>query len=180
VRNRVKIEIEELAEQLAPELRHAVLTEDGEVQPCDFMTWAYWLEADQGGQRQRIVAQEDLPHGYRISTIFIGLNHSYFKGPPLWFETMVFEPPTNVPSPITGKIYKLGPEVFQDRYTTLEEARSGHEIIKAKWLGWFSQIDNKEQDARRATDKHNAAIRPSGQKQSDGDQRTSPASQGDA
>jgi hypothetical protein len=131
-----------------PELRHAILSESGEIVPCDFMTWAHWLETDQG-QQQRIVAQEDLPHGYWISTVFLGLNHSYFRGPPLWFETMVFEPPTGKPSPITGHVYKIGPEAFCDRYTTLEEARSGHEIIKAKWLGWFRQIDSKEQDATR-------------------------------
>lgn len=123
-----------------PELRHAILSEDGEVVTCDLMTWAHWLEANRA---QRIVAQDDLPHGYRISTVFLGLNHSYFKGPPLWFETMVFEPPTDIPSPITGKIHKLGNETFCDRYTTLEEARSGHEIIKAKWLGHFSQIDKE-------------------------------------
>ena len=143
MRNRVKKVLEEALQKQ----QHALLDESGNVVPCDLMTWAHWLEENRA---QRIIAQEDLPHGYWISTVFLGLNHQWMLGqPPLWFETMVFKPPTNVPSPITGKIHKLGPEAFCDRYTTLEEARSGHEIIKAKWLGWFRQIDSKEQDARR-------------------------------
>jgi hypothetical protein len=157
MRNRIKQEelkkdlrhavlgIDKELSKFAPELRHAILNEKGEVVPCDLMTWARWLEENRA---HRVIVQEDLPHGYKISTVFLGLNHSYFRGPPLWFETMVFEPSDGKPSPITGKIHKLGNEAFCDRYTTLEEARSGHEIIKAKWLGHFSQMAKKEEDAR--------------------------------
>ena len=54
-------------------------------------------------------------HGkVRISTVFLGLNHSFFEGPPLWFETMVFGGPL---------------DQEQDRYTTWDEAKAGHEAM---------------------------------------------------
>lgn len=138
--NRIQSEIES-ALIFAPQ--HAILTEGGEVQACSLLSWAYWLEQNRA---QRIIKQEDLPHGYRISTVFLGLNHQYHpKMSPLWFETMVFEPSDGKLSPLTGKIHKLGQEATCQRYSTLEEARAGHEMIKAKWLGYFNQ---QEKNAR--------------------------------
>jgi hypothetical protein len=113
------------------EHRHAVLTEDGEVMPCDLMTWAYWLEK---GRSHRLLQQDDLPGGYWISTVFLGLNHQYGKGPPLWFETMIFEPSDGKPSSLTGKIHQRGPEIFCERYSTLAEALAGHESAKIAFL----------------------------------------------
>src|SRR3979490_3418928 len=119
MRNRIKQEelkkdlrhavlgIDKELSKFAPELRHAILNEKGEVVPCDLMTWARWLEENRA---HRVIVQDDLPHGYWISTVFLGLNHSYFNAPPLWFETMVFEPSDGKPSPITAKIHKLGNE----------------------------------------------------------------------
>lgn len=49
--------------------------------------------------------------GITVSTVFLGLNHQYGDGPPLWFETMVFGGPLD--------------EVCE-RYTTWEEAEAGH------------------------------------------------------
>jgi hypothetical protein len=124
--------LKEAAEILfAQEHRFAVLTEDGEVMPCDLFTWTYWLERNGG---QRIIQQEDLPGGYWISTVFLGLNHEYGKGKPLWFETMIFQPSDGKPNAITGRVHKLGNEVFCDRYTTLAQALAGHEFAKTAWL----------------------------------------------
>lgn len=137
--NRVQSEIEPALKKLGFGPQHAILTEDGEVQPCSLLTWAYWLEQKRA---QRIIKQEDLPHGYWISTVFLGLNHQYAPhAPPLWFECMVFEPSDGKPSSLTGKVHKLGPEATCQRYSTLKEAKAGHEMIKAKWLGYFDQID---------------------------------------
>jgi len=96
-------------------IRHAVLTEDGEVMECDLITWAQWLEKNRA---HRIIAQESLPGGYFISTVFLGLNHQYSpQAEPLWFETMIFAPPA-------------GDEVFCERYSTLAQALAGHEEAK--------------------------------------------------
>lgn len=49
-----------------------------------------------------------------ISTVFLGLDHRWSGGPPLLFETMVFNGP-------------LSEE--QDRYTTWEQAVAGHKAM---------------------------------------------------
>ncbi len=49
--------------------------------------------------------------GIYISTIFLGLDHSFGSGPPILFETMIF-----------GGIN----DQYQKRYVTLEEAKKGH------------------------------------------------------
>ena len=76
--------------------------------PCeDLMEWAIWLEgADKKVALTRSIGDVE------ISTVFIGLDHSFGKGPPLIFETMVFG------GPLDGE---------QDRYSTWEEAEAGHE-----------------------------------------------------
>jgi hypothetical protein len=100
-----------------------------EVVPANHMTWARWFEAasrtpgENGEPTARHVAHDDLPNG-RVSTVFLGLDHSHgLGGPPLWFETMVF----------------IGSEsVDTDRYTTWDEAAAGHAAMLAKHTvkGW--------------------------------------------
>lgn len=46
-----------------------------------------------------------------ISTVFLGLDHQWENGPPLIFETMIF-----------GGEH----DQYQDRYSTWEEAETGH------------------------------------------------------
>lgn len=49
--------------------------------------------------------------GVFVSTVFMGLNHSFDLDRPLWFETMIFG----------GKH-----DQYQERYETLDEAEAGH------------------------------------------------------
>jgi len=52
--------------------------------------------------------------GYWISTVFLGLDHQFWKGPPLLFETAIFGPD----------------EVeIRRRYSTWSEAAAGHRYI---------------------------------------------------
>ena len=83
---------------------HAIL-KDHQVVLTDFLTWAKWYEA-----HDRTVAKTSLGIT-EISTVFLGLNHQFGIGPPLWFETMVFG----------GQL-----DQEMDRYTTWEEAERGH------------------------------------------------------
>src|SRR5262245_14898324 len=53
----------------------------------------------------------DDPKEILISTVFLGLDHQWMDGPPLLFETMVFNGPCNE---------------FQERYSTWKEAEEGH------------------------------------------------------
>lgn len=95
---------------------YAIL-QDGQVVPVeDVLIWARWFDNDDN----RRVAETYI-RTTRISTTFIGLNHAFVPdAPPLWFETMVFDP--------EGR--ELNGEI--ERYGTLEEARLGHERMVAK------------------------------------------------
>lgn len=55
-----------------------------EAVPADLMTWARFFE-----KADRIVAKTDVGDA-RVSTVFLGLNHSWGDGPPMLFETLVF------------------------------------------------------------------------------------------
>lgn len=55
--------------------------------------------------------------GNRISTVFLGLDHSWNGGPPVVFETMVFGGPL---------------DEEQDRYCTRAEAEAGHAMWVAR------------------------------------------------
>lgn len=93
-------------------MRHFIL-DNHKAMPVDFMTWARWFEkAD-----TRVVAK-DLIEGSRVSTVFLGLDHSFGGGgPPLLFETMVFDGPLN------GEM---------ERCSTWEQAEAQHAAMCAR------------------------------------------------
>lgn len=65
-----------------------ILDENRVPVPCnDLMEWGKWLET-----ANRHVAKE-MVGDVRVSTVFLGLNHSYGNGAPLLFETMIFGGP---------------------------------------------------------------------------------------
>lgn len=49
-----------------------------------------------------------------VSTMWLGIDHNHIYGPPILFETMIFE---------DGKGYI---EIYCDRYSTWKEAEDGH------------------------------------------------------
>ena len=71
----------------------------------DLMEWAKQMEG-----KNRIVEQSQLG-GVKVSTVFLGLDHSFGDGQPLLFETMIFR----------GEH-----DQYQDRYSTWDEAVEGH------------------------------------------------------
>ncbi|MFP5261009.1 MAG: hypothetical protein ACLGJB_03785 [Blastocatellia bacterium] len=82
----------------------------------DVLEWEEYLEGD-----DRIVKQETLPNGKYVSTVFLGLDHSFGDGPPLLYETMVF--------PSKGNYS----EIDVDRYSTWKEAQAGHKRMVEKY-----------------------------------------------
>lgn len=89
-------------------LRHSYYDWNGN--PITLLEWAALFE-----KRERKVAN-DFINGYRISTIWMGIDHNFGEGAPLIFETMIF--------PNSSEIEKLNH--YQERYSTLEEAEKGH------------------------------------------------------
>jgi hypothetical protein len=73
------------------------------------MAWAEWFE--KSGDRR--VAKEKIGEA-EISTVFLGIDHSFGQGPPMLFETMVFG----------GAL-----DQEQDRCTTWEEAEAMHAMM---------------------------------------------------
>lgn len=83
------------------------------------LTMKEWAEKFDDLEYRR-VALTVLPNGYRISTVWLGRNHAVEEGPPLIFETMVFE----------GDSWQ---DEECERYVTLEEAQAGHEAVVKRW-----------------------------------------------
>lgn len=70
----------------------------------------------------KILRQETLPNGKWISTVWLGLDHSFDRGGlPLIFETMVFESDSDMGG------------LDQRRYSSEAEAMLGHEELKREW-----------------------------------------------
>ncbi len=67
--------------------RKYILNSQGEPVECsDLMKWGRWFEVK---RNQRIVKQEWVDN-VRVSTVFLGLDHRWGKGPPILWETMTF------------------------------------------------------------------------------------------
>ena len=75
--------------------------------PASLSEWADWFE---NADDERIVAKTTIGNS-DVSTVFLGLDHSFGSGPPLIYETLVFGG-------------KLADEM--NRYTTREQAEQGH------------------------------------------------------
>lgn len=69
------------------------------------------------GNRWQIVDEID---GWTVSTVFLTINHNFHEGPPMLFETMIFD--------------AEGSSVSSNRYATKEEAEAGHKKIVEEWL----------------------------------------------
>lgn len=97
-----------------------VMDEHHEVTAVDWDKWVTWIghayETEQGFRNLRSVGYA-VVEGSRISTVFLGIDHSYLGGPPVLFETMVFG----------GEL-----DQEQERYCTWDEAFAGHDVMVAR------------------------------------------------
>lgn len=83
-----------------------ILNAEGEPEPCDdLLRWARWIET-----ADRHVGKDQIGD-VKVSTVFLGLDHSFGNGPPLLLETMIF-----------GGEH----DGFCERYATRQEAIIGH------------------------------------------------------
>jgi len=76
----------------------------------------------------RVIKQETVGR-YWVSTVFLPINHG-FKGltRDLWFETMIFDNESTHEIELDGQMETFRDDVYQERYSTLEEARRGHAV----------------------------------------------------
>ena len=101
----------------------------------DVLMWAKMFEGKASKKEYRIVKQEYTWLGFHVSTVWLGLDHSFGADTdPLIFETMVFRPGSWA-------------ELDMDRYTTEKQAKIGHNVLVCKWSNplyiLFKLIDQK-------------------------------------
>jgi hypothetical protein len=81
---------------------------DKEGKPLELLEWAELLK-DEEYKRVGL----DRINGLLVSTVWLGLNHSWIPGsPPLIYETKIFASDSR--------------DIYQRRYSTLEQAEQGH------------------------------------------------------
>lgn len=86
---------------------------DGKIVPCfDMDDFCNWYENSMDSRR--VAFTKIIKHCCSVSTVFLGIDHSYGAGPVL-FETLVFG---------VGKM-----DGWMWRYSTLEEAKAGHQKV---------------------------------------------------
>lgn len=78
------------------------------------VTMERWVELRQRGW-EYIVLAKTWVGDLEVSTVWLGLNHQFGDGPPLIFETMIFD---------RARVDAMG---FQARYSTEQQARDGHD-----------------------------------------------------
>lgn len=79
-----------------------------EIVPCGLAAYGRGFDI-----KDRRVAMTELPNGIKVYTTFLSADHNYGSGPPLVFETMAER---------NGEWFD-----YQERYSTAQEAREGHE-----------------------------------------------------
>lgn len=88
---------------------------DRDGDPISFARYM-WLQQEKHEGRYGIIAQDELPHGIELSTVWLGYD-VHHRTPPMLFETAIFTPDDK------------GPYIF--RCVTAEEALEQHESFLA-------------------------------------------------
>jgi hypothetical protein len=84
-----------------------ILKDGVPIRTPDILTWGRWYES---ADEERRVARDEID-GVLVSTVFLGLDHSFdMGGPPVLWETMIFGLD----------------EEYCERYTSREDAEAGH------------------------------------------------------
>jgi hypothetical protein len=102
-----------------------ILDENNTPQRVDARTWSEWF----GVVSNRTVAYTQITSSVFVSTVFIGLDHQFGKGPPLLFETMIFHDDD-------------GRE--QWRYSTWEDAKINHDAIVKRLRSRYCNLQQRD------------------------------------
>jgi hypothetical protein len=102
----------------------------------DLLTWADWFEKRENRSLWYTVIDEDLR--VSVSTIFLGLDHSFSQGKeePVLFETMSFVPAEKI---LLGRLWDRESDE-ERRYCTYAQAEAGHAEVVAQMRGKVERI----------------------------------------
>jgi hypothetical protein len=95
---------------------------DRDGRPIDVMRWAELF----GDPQYKRVALHWI-RGWMVSSVWLGLDHNFFGGTPLIFETMVFPPGDEADR------HGVWSENYQERYPSEAAALAGHDRALA-WI----------------------------------------------
>ena len=100
--------------------KHYLLNKDHTIKVVDdVLEWGREFET-----LDRVVKQEELENGYKVSTVFLGVDYNFAPtGEPILFESMVFK----INDKDRGRNYDM------NRYHTWDEAVAGHKKMVRKW-----------------------------------------------
>lgn len=113
------------------EIGYYILDDEHRPVTVDLMTWARWHETERRTKGRVGSTETDL---YWVSTMFLGLDHNYGEGPPILFETMVFERQRKVVEfPFSKRLTSIRKSLDEDgffrRYSTWDDAEAGHNAM---------------------------------------------------
>src|SRR5690349_6691621 len=94
-------------------MMHYILQGKNAIEEPDLIVWAQWFQS-----ANRTVKKTQVSAGVEVSTVFLGLDHSFGNGEPILFETMIFG----------GER-----DGFCERCTTYENAENGHALIVSEF-----------------------------------------------
>ena len=107
---------EGLPKDIANRLKDRISYSDPFGNPITLFEWAVISESINRHIGEDHIKIDSHTEPIRISTVWLGLNHSFFNGKVIIFETMIFGIEDD--EDMSG---------YQDRYSTIEEAERGHE-----------------------------------------------------
>ena len=99
-------------------LGYYILNGKETVEVSNITAWVDWVIRLETADE--VVEQTPVTENVMVSTVFLGLDHQFGKGPPLLFETLVFGGPR---------------DGDQWRYSTWDEAEAGHKAVVDE-LAW--------------------------------------------
>jgi hypothetical protein len=106
---------------------HYMLNPDHSLRPAELLEWARWHEHS---YEERSVGLT-IVGPYRVSTMFLGLDHQFGDGPPMIFETCVFDSSASIEDSFCPGRFIEHSEV-QDRCSTWDQAVEMHAQVVAR------------------------------------------------
>ncbi len=126
-------------------LKHWILVDD-KLKEVDMMTWANWFENVKSPGR---ITKQTIVKNVIVSTIFLGIDHSFGGKVPILWETMMFNTkdsgkPFKEQKGFSPKFKALGD--YQVRYSSLKDAKAGHEyaVKFAEYILGIRKTEPKE------------------------------------
>lgn len=114
--------------------RYYILEGTTVLQVEDVLVWGKWFET-----AVRRLALTSISPTIEVSTVFLGLDHDWSAaGPPLLFETMVFQDNTETPDTRTAL------DEFTERWSTYHDAEQGHEAVCARVRAMVGRVVPEE------------------------------------